>query len=295
METQKQKEVLLLISKGDNPTSIGRKTNRNKSTITNHLKACQKKGLVQKDNIADLWKLTKTGEKLILGGCVDGCPPPEKNIHSNRFTTSILELPPNWNQQTSFFQCLKAKNYFPNKSNNQWVVEFNECKVVISPTKNKIDFWIKKQTGSSYDEITMQVWDLFIEHYNLLSHKGFSLDNNIDTKNPEFANPNGFFAKLASVTNSKGYRIDTPTKNFYIDFSPPHRVAEEESTDEDTALRMENLANSALTSKSDFNDMDKCLEVVTQLVKLATIKAIPESHNPPQKLELLSERDNYFG
>jgi hypothetical protein len=170
-------------------------------------------------------------------------------------------------------------DFFHNISANQWFVYYDDCTIRISQKSKKITFWISEQVGASFDDLASRVFDRFVFYYRLIQRNGFELSTEIASKNPDFANPGGFFAKLASYTTNKGFKIDVEldgkASSFWVDFSPPACIAEEETDNFDIARRMEDLADSAVNSKSDFkdldsaiNDLDKLKDIVANLVKI---------------------------
>ena len=72
---------------------------------------------------------------------------------------------------------------------------------------------------------------------------------------------------MSKVAKSDGYKIETETGDFWIDFSQGELIPEEETDDKDIAKRMEDLANSALPTMSDFYDLDKVVEISKNLTK----------------------------
>lgn len=266
--TAKQKEVMVLLSKNNNLTQIHRKLNINKSSAADRLKGLVKKKLVLHKDYS--YTLTKLG-KYYLNECTGtNSVLEQKNIHHNEFTVDIKRLPNQWYSGHWYFQSLKAKDILRNKTARQVFIEFEDCKIRISETKLKATFWIKKQYGKTFEQIQSKVWDLFVKYYNMLKFHGFSFNNQISSPNQHFADPNGFFAKLSSSSTNKGFRIDSDEGSFWVDYSDGK--AEDETTDEEKAERMEQLANSAFSSESDFNDLDKVVEISRNLVKIHTLQ-----------------------
>lgn len=270
--TFKQREVLSLLEKGGDLTSIARSLGKAKSSIKDRFDSLARKGLVEK-NILRKWQLTDIGRKIMecrqfpgKVGCRASGP---KSKHANEFTVNIISLPNQWNDGHFYMQCLRAKEFIYNKATDQWYIYYDEATIRISAAKKKMTFWITEQTGLSYEDLMNDVFDKFVEYYLLMSGKGFTLDHVIQPRNEHFADKDGFFAKLASCTTNKGFRIDTPSCSFWVDFSEV--VPEEETDDADMALRMEKLAESAMHTHGDFNDLDKVIEISKNNVRAITM------------------------
>lgn len=298
--TQKQREVMLLISEGLNLHQISRRLSISVTSVRERLMQCKNKGFV--NNESGSWFLTEQGKislKKDQNDCKGGCKgSPLKSVHSNRFAVKITEFPNQWAFSHSVVENLKPKEFFYNKSTKSWRILFEDCTLVIYENKKHLEFFIEKQTGSSFDEICSKVWDVFVKYHSFLCSNGFRLDFRVETFSQHFADPNGFFAKLASVANSDGYKIETTQGDFWLDFSNGIRIPEEETDSEVVANRMEVLANSALNSKSDFMDLDKMRElmeinfkIVSGLVQLQAKQIMPnEGGNVDQ-----TQETDYFG
>lgn len=262
--TKKQQEVLELLNKGMGLSKIARYLNLLKSSIQGRLRGLEKKELVKHEFYT--WTLTKAGKLQAEKSTVSSTIIAQKNVHQNQFSVDVKKIP-----QLFCVECLGAKNYFYNQFSKNWVLEFEDCKIVLS--KDKATFFINMVVGKSFDECQNNAWDSFVGYYKLICDKGVSLDNTVSSKNPEFANPDGFFARLSSFCNNKGFRIENDKGiEFWVDFSQGTLIPEEETNDGDVARRMERLADSAMTSDSDFNDLDKIKEVLGTLVKLEAMK-----------------------
>jgi hypothetical protein len=273
---KQQFEVLRLLSLGFNITNIARQMKVSKPTILEKLKSLERKGLLKHE--FHQWIATDLGKKTIEKGvesCKGGCKGGTsisygKSIHANEFIVSIKGLPMGW-ENNSFMQCLKANDFFINKSTGQWMIYYNDCTIRISPGTKTMTFWLKECKGTSFEDTMNDMFDKFVEYFQLMENKGFSLDNTIKGSSNEFANKQGFFAMLSQYKTNKGFRIDTMSKSFWVDYSDGVNEPEEETNNIDTAKRMEALADSAMTSQGDFNDIDKLIIISGNLVKACTL------------------------
>lgn len=277
--TSHQLEVLRMVDEGLNNCAIGLKKGIGESSVRRCKDLLIKKGLVNRIH-KGVYSISKLGRELLKNqekgvgiGVGSGASfPMEKSIHSNIFSVKINKFPKNWEESNFYFQSLKAKDFFLNKSAKQLHVYFEHCHVRIAIKKSEVTFFIKEQTGSSFDEIESRVFDRFVEYFRVLQGFGFSLDLQIKSQNPHFANPNGFFAKLATHCTEKLFRIDLGDLSFWIDRSLGPQSPEEETDSVDIARRLEQLSNSAINTEIDFHDMEKCLRTVQELVRLQTLQ-----------------------
>lgn len=275
----KQMEVMLYLSEGMNITTIAKKMSVSKPTILERLESLRKKGVVEHTFYS--WSLTDYGRK-----CLEKQPAESKgdskgkSIHANEFSIRIKNFPNGW-ENNSFIQCLKPFDYFFNKATGQWMLYFQDCTIRISPTTKSMTFWVKKQHGTSFDDIENDVFDKFVEYYSLMESNGFILEHVITSRSPEFANKDGFFARLAQHTTQQGFRIDTYSKSFWVDFSDGLQQPEEETNDYNLSRRMEKLAESAIKSDADFQDIDKLKEIVKDMVRhdILTLSSPPKHTN----------------
>src|SRR5690606_3289064 len=122
---------------------------------------------------------------------------------------------------------------FRNKSTKTWNLHYDDCTIQIFETKKKITFWIKEQVGICYDEIQSRMLDVFIRYVKVLESYGFALARTFSSRNPHFADPDGFFARLATEYKVGAFKIETEVGDFWIDYSKG--VAEEETSSEDVA------------------------------------------------------------
>jgi hypothetical protein len=282
--TKVQFEVLKLINEKVNFSEIARRRGVNESSSRRARDALIKKRLVNKIHNG-VYSVSKLGRELLnneenkFGMGVGSGPsfPLEKNIHSNIFSVKINKFPKNWEESNFYFQSLKAKDFFMNKSARQLHIYFELCHVRISISKQEATFFIKEHIGSSFDEIESRCFDTFVSHYRTLKGFGFSLDTELKGPRSHFANPNGFFSKLATHCTDKLFRIDLGDISFWIDRSLGPESPEEETDSKDIAQRLEQLSNSAIHTDIDFYDMEQCLRVVQELVKLHTLQAIPQT------------------
>jgi len=280
-------------------TSISRNMNVSKPTTRERLLALKKKGFVTHHHYR--WSLSDLGRKYVIyeqeiskGGSKGSEP---KSKHANEFSVNIINFPQQWNNGYFYLQCLKAKNVIYSTSTDQWHLYYEDATIRISPGKRKITFWIKEQTGFCYADLMNDVFDKFVQYYDLIDRKGFDLDHVVTSNNEEFADKDGFFARLASYTNSNGFRIETPTKSFWVDFS--EGLPEEETDDYDTAQRMEQLAESAMHTKGDFYDLDKLIQITGNLVRIETMRVAHDLKLPKlpaeQQLDPIQGRPEYIG
>lgn len=263
--TEKQKEIMKLVQKKLSLSDMGRELNLKKNSISCRLDGVVKKKLVY--NEYGKYKLTKLG-KTYLTECTGTCSVvvKQKNIHSNEFTVGIKRLPQRWNERSWYFESLTAKDWFPNKASGQVYFEFEDCRIRIAETTLKATIWIFKKHGKSFNSIQSKVWDAFVKYFRLLKAHGFQLDNEITSPSPHFADPNGFFAMLSSYSTKKGFRIEAGDDSFWVDYSDG--FAEEETSNEEKAKRMEQLSESAFKSESDFEDLDRVVGESDKLLKI---------------------------
>lgn len=286
--TEKQKEYLdLLFQKKKLVISaVAREKGVRESTPRRHFEALEKKGLVK--NVHHIWKLTQCGKEYIEKfGIGIGIVPPlhveQKNRHCNHFVVEIISFPNNWSESRAYFQSLKALNSFPVKSNRQFYVEFEECTIILDLKKKQMTFWVRKQTGNSFEELQIKVWDAFISYYGMMKRHGYDLGNKLTSRNSHLAAKDGFFAKMAQFANQDQFRIDTIEGPVWVDYSPG--MPEEETDREALAARMQRLSDSAYRSKSDFLDLDKMVDITRNLVKLELLRMnrhMPE--NEPESM-----------
>ncbi len=255
--TKKQMEVLTLLLDGNNHTRISILLNKAKSTVTGHLRLLRKKGYTKKEN--SCWKPTSKAKNSNFKSSV-GSSLVDKNIHANKYDCRIIEVPNYWNKD--IFEKSILKGWYQENQKCYYIkTEIATIKIYIS-TMN-VEFFIRIGYAKTLDEIKSIIWNRFTESYEKLEEIGFKLGTKIKAKDPEFANPNGFFATIANKITKSGMDIEVDGKKFWIDFS--EAVAEEETDDEETAKRMENLARSAIRSRSDFEDLDNVKEIVKEL------------------------------
>lgn len=306
--TAKQQEALILLSKGLNPYQIARKLgNLDVKAIKDRLKYCEHKGLMS--HTRGNYRLTEAGKVAVnaggVGGGVSGSVFINKSQHANEISCKLLKLPGQFNEGYFFMQSMGAKEVYHAVSAKTWFAYFPECTLRIAYNKGEITFFIKEQVAISYEATEAKVWEQFVKHFRIVKENGFELDYNIFSRNAHFADPNGFFAKLSAYSDGKGFKIETDIGNFWVDFS--NGYAEEETDKRKIADRTEDLARSAIKSKSNFQDMDKACELVPQLVQLsANILQIqsntvipaqqPSSPQaPPLQEKKEKEERDYFG
>lgn len=285
--TDRQLGVLQLISKGFNLTRLHRHLNLSKPTIRGHTEALVKKGLLV--NQKYILELTKQGKEALETSKVGSKVLKEKNIHKNLYSVTINEFPAIWRPEQGF-----AKNFFKtqqeplhNVNSKQMMVYFEDCTIVLHYGVKRIDFHVREQVGTSFDEIKMKVWNIVVFYHALLRELGFNLSFSITSKNPDFANPNGFFAMMARKRTLEGFQIDTDKGSFFVDYSLDD--AEEETSSEEMAKRMEALAESAYSSKSDFNDLDSAVSNIDKIIKsigMITQESAVDLHKTKSLFEL---------
>lgn len=310
--TEPQKEVLQQFKNGLSFTQIYRKLKIAKSTLSSRIQPLIRKGLLF--HTFGSYTITELGQKTLLGrGGIGSSVSAHKNIHKSEFTVEIKKYPLQWGgtgsndyfnkhikQRSDFDEyknlCQVKKNPLNNFSSSQWMYYFAECTIRICYSTDKMTFFIGKVEGDSFEEIQNKVWETFVGYYDFMNTRGFALGNNVSSANPHFADPNGFFAKLASHYTNKGFCIDTKEGPFYVDYSNVI-LPEEETTSENIAKRMENLAASVIHSNSDFKDLDfavadleKLKNVVAGLVKLEVMRM-----QPSEMISKDNVRPDYFG
>ena len=263
--TSKQNEVLSYLLKGKNPGQIARELNLNRNSVIDRLKGCIKKNLVSYEH--NTYYLTNNGYILaknlnndVTGG-VTGRK--EKNQHTNNFTVKLQRLPYKWSHNSLFLQSLTEKKPLHNTTTKTAILYYDECTVKINYGKKakSVEFFVIIQKGSSVDHNNSSAWDVFVKYYNIVSSNGFDLGIDVTSRDPHFANPNGFFAMLSSKLTNKGFSIQTDDVNFWVDYSDG--FPEEETDNIDHARRLEELADSTIGTSSTFYDVDKMSEYFT--------------------------------
>ena len=291
--TKKQRETLKLVELKYSLTRISRELKINKSSASDRLRSLINKKLVANKN--GTYRLTNSG--IIATESCSGTSSviEQKNIHSNEFNFDILRLPNHWYAKKEFFQGLDVKDVIFNKNANQAHIYFEDAQVRICPKKLKATIWIKKQVATTFNRIQSKVWDLFVKYYNMLECHAFKFDRTIISPNPHFADKGGFFAKLASSSTKTGFSIEVDDKIFKVDYSDG--VAEEETSEEEMAARMEQLSESAFKSESTFEDLDKVIKLATLNTKTTTNLIRLQTQNMNIEPTVIKEGDKplYFG
>lgn len=289
---------MCLLIDGFGIRQIARKLNINESSVRDRIKRPIKDGLVLKDDYS--FVVTSLGKK-VLNACGGGVGVPlksqaEKNQHSNEFNVKIKQFPPNWFLGKGYIDTLRAESVFYNKSSKQWYLYYQNHTVRISESIKTISFYIKKQDGNSFDEISSKVWDSFVAAFTRIKNNGFDLDFNISTPSPHFADPNGFFAMLASQIKSGSMKISTDDGDFWVDYSQGQDSPEEETDSEGMKKRMEALARSAFETNIDFHDLEKVAGLVIDLSKIVSNLVRLQANsflNPPEAKK--AEKVDYIG
>ncbi len=306
--TNKQKEVLHMLNDGLNFSQIARKLDIFKSSLQSRMKGLENKKLIL--HPFGLYQISKLGKKVLesvgLGSTV--CLPKTKSIHANSFTVLIKEFPRQWHGYSGndFKNKLECKSYLYDRHSKMYFLYYDDCTIRVTSTTKKMTFFVKEKEGYSFDKIKLDVWGCFVDHYFLITGHGFKLDSVVDSKNPDFANPDGLFAKMSSYLTQKGFKIDTDKGSFWVDYSPPSHRAEEETTSEEIAARMENLAASAIHSNADFKDLDnsivdldKLKEIVVKLTictsNLVQSQTNMNVNNNISEIDISKQRVDYVG
>jgi len=302
VSTAKQKEVIGWVSKKKNISEIARILKIGRNAVRDRLKACKTKGLLKQENT--IWLVTKKGEQALLSktvGMSGSNVYSQKSLHKNEFTVNISSFPNNWSNSTGFFSCLRAKDYFHNKTANQWFIYYEGCTVRISLSVSKVTFFIKECVGSSFESLQSEVWDNFVQYFNLLENKGFKFERTVSSVDPHFADPQGFFSKLAEYKNVKGFRISLKDGfSFWVDYSLD--IPEEETDNNNYAEYLENLAESSNRTRLTFDDVKQNKDVIFShsvdlnlLVKVTNNLVVLQSRQLVPEFELVKGGLFYVG
>lgn len=305
--TPKQREVLALVEKEMNVCQMSRKLgNIDERAIRDRLKFCEKKGFVIHEN--GCFKLTDTGKLAVKAFGVGVGVFLQKSQHSNEITCKILKLAVQFNAGQQFFNTMGSKSAFHSVTTKTWFLYYPDCTVRLSYGTMEASFFVQEQSGYIYEEIGLKVWDQFVKHWGIIAHNGFELGFSAFSRlNPHFADPNGLFAKLASYSDGKGFRIETEFGAFWVDYSLGS-IPHEETDQPKIAARTEDLARSGISSKGNFHDLDKVAAIVPQLFEVAVLQsqniasitqALMKQPSSPQAPPLQEKKEkeerDYFG
>lgn len=238
-----------------------------------HLKACQKKGFATGAN--GIWTTTSAWSTYKGGVEVGVEVVAHKNIHNNEFTLDIKRMPQQWYEGHYFFQSLRSVRFFWNQSTKTLTLEYDKCKVQIFALKKKITFWVKEQTGATFDECQSKAFDTFVEYYDLISSNGFVLDYKIRSRDAHFADPNGFLAQLATKHTQDNYIVETTKGTFWIDRSKG--VPEIESDKIEIAQRIESFGESIVETGLTMHDVSTMDDRLNKLLTATERLSVSQS------------------
>jgi len=172
----------------------------------------------------------------------------------------------------------------------QYFLYFSNCTVIISP--KQVSVRVHDIVNDNVDDSIYAGFMLAISYLDRLSDIGV-LCESIILEPSHFARMNSVFAEFLEKID-KRYFIELPNgKKFWVDNSDTgSKNIEDETNDEDYRKRLDSFLKDLQDSKSNMSDLDKLIQVTSDLVKLQSFQIL---NTIEQKPELKKNKPDYYG